>query len=213
MATSPAALSARERDEAISLLQYESDTGVFIDDAELQAVAHAVRLARRVFPDGHDITVRWGTGIRLRLTDSAAHHLTQRLPVGWHHTLGLAAVDSLHAALGVTRVAVHTWGLGARRRWILIPAFPRPVYRNAVASLYYGIPAVQVDAELLAGDGGGLSLARTATGYRVGFSRKWGDCLAGCIHKHHWVFDVNLRTRRVTKIRDDGDPWPIPPAA
>jgi hypothetical protein len=217
--TTPAPLTASERAEVVSLIEGDTGRGLYIADAEMENVTRALRLVRQAFPDGHDITPRRGAGLALQLTDSAARGIERRFPVGWQgdtvlRTLGIASIDSLHAALGVQGVELYTRKFGPQRTWFLAPAFPRPIYRNEAANRYSQIQDVRVDnAGFMLGDGGGLSLVRTATGYQFDFSRKWGDCLAGCIHGHVWVFDVNLRTNRVTKVRDSGDPWPIPPAA
>ena len=77
-------------------------------------------------------------------------------------------------------------------------------------SRYEGISAVRSDLDVFIGGNSELTHTRTRTGYEVGFIHRWGDCPAGCINAHYTVFDVNLRTHRVTKIRDDGTPLPAP---
>ena len=44
-------------------------------------------------------------------------------------------------------------------------------------------------------------------GYEVSLTLGWGDCPAGCINHHTWVFDV-AADGSVTKAGESGDPLP-----
>ena len=44
-------------------------------------------------------------------------------------------------------------------------------------------------------------------GFRITFTNGWGDCPAGCINKHNWVFEVGA-TGVVTPAGESGDPVP-----
>jgi hypothetical protein len=44
-------------------------------------------------------------------------------------------------------------------------------------------------------------------GYEISLTLGWGDCPAGCINHHTWVFDV-AADGTVTKTTDSGDPVP-----
>jgi hypothetical protein len=58
----------------------------------------------------------------------------------------------------------------------------------------------------------GLSRWWTATplvtgGYRVELTVGWGDCMAGCIERHIWTFEVDA-SGGVTLVSETGDPVP-----
>ncbi|WP_156799116.1 hypothetical protein [Gemmatimonas aurantiaca] len=208
---------ARERYEATVLLQTDSGKGPFIADAAIDTIVRVLRLARRAFPEGADITVRSHTGITVELYGTAAQFMESRFPVDWQgdtvlQFTAIPELDSLHARLGVRQVSVRAVAFMRRRTWLVDPRFPSPIYINEVSRMYEQIPGVRqwTFGTLMMGDWGGLTLARVVNGYRLGLSRRWGDCLSGCIHQHSWVFEIDLRTDRVVKVRDDGDPWPIP---
>jgi len=42
-------------------------------------------------------------------------------------------------------------------------------------------------------------------GWRITITKGWGDCQAGCISRHTWVFEVNLQGT-VTLVEESGDP-------
>ena len=44
-------------------------------------------------------------------------------------------------------------------------------------------------------------------GFRITFTSGWGDCPAGCINKHNWVFEVTA-SGAVTLAGETGDPLP-----
>ena len=58
----------------------------------------------------------------------------------------------------------------------------------------------------------GMSRWWTATplvtgGYRVELTVGWGDCMAGCIERHIWTFEVDA-SGGVTLVSETGDPVP-----
>ena len=44
-------------------------------------------------------------------------------------------------------------------------------------------------------------------GYRVELTLGWGDCMAGCIERHVWTFDVDA-SGGVKLVSETGDPVP-----
>jgi hypothetical protein len=40
-------------------------------------------------------------------------------------------------------------------------------------------------------------------GVRVEFSVGWGDCPAGCIFRHYWLFEYRVKGERI------GEDWPL----
>jgi hypothetical protein len=44
-------------------------------------------------------------------------------------------------------------------------------------------------------------------GWQVTVTKGWGDCQAGCIERHTWVFAVDA-TGTVTLVSEEGDPLP-----
>ena len=58
----------------------------------------------------------------------------------------------------------------------------------------------------------GMSRWWTATplvtgGYRVELTVGWGDCMAGCIERHVWIFEVDA-SGGVKLVSETGDPVP-----
>ena len=56
------------------------------------------------------------------------------------------------------------------------------------------------------------SVAPSDDGWTVTIEIGWGDCPAGCIDRHHWVYGVT-RAGAVSLLREDGPPLPagVPP--
>jgi hypothetical protein len=61
-----------------------------------------------------------------------------------------------------------------------------------------------VDPNLI-GQSAWYEVSPAAVGWRVTVTIGWGDCPAGCINRHAWVFDVDGRGS-VTLIEEFGDP-------
>ena len=51
------------------------------------------------------------------------------------------------------------------------------------------------------------SESMAAGGFRITFTSGWGDCPAGCINKHNWVFEVSA-AGVVAPAGESGDPLP-----
>jgi hypothetical protein len=49
-------------------------------------------------------------------------------------------------------------------------------------------------------------VAQTADGFHVGITMGWGDCMAGCISRHIWEYDVST-DGTITGPAESGDPW------
>jgi hypothetical protein len=205
----------QERLEAIGLLQLEMGRGPFIPEAAIDSMISTLRLVRRAFPEIADITESGDQEFPVRLSDTLGVYMGRRFPDGWEgdtivSSTGIPVLDSLNASLKVEKVWAKATAFGRRTYWLLAPEFPRPIYWREVADMYSRIPGVGVWVLSVRVDGGEMSAERTATGYQFKFSQRWGDCPSGCINGHYWVFDFNARTKRVTKLREYGNPWPIP---
>jgi hypothetical protein len=59
----------------------------------------------------------------------------------------------------------------------------------------------------LIGQGSWWEATETAQGYDVTVQIGWGDCEAGCISRHTWVYSV-ARDGTVTIVSEQGDPLP-----
>ena len=47
---------------------------------------------------------------------------------------------------------------------------------------------------------------KTADGYRVAITMGWGDCMAGCISRHTWIFEVSA-DGSIGQPTESGDPF------
>jgi hypothetical protein len=59
----------------------------------------------------------------------------------------------------------------------------------------------------LIGQGSWWDVTKTAQGYEVTVQIGWGDCQAGCISRHTWVYSV-ARDGTVRLVSEQGDPLP-----
>ncbi|MFQ6087766.1 MAG: hypothetical protein ACE5K0_02545 [Candidatus Methanofastidiosia archaeon] len=50
-----------------------------------------------------------------------------------------------------------------------------------------------------------IEVEKTKDGFELTFFKGWGDCPAGCISRHYWVFEVSAF--KVLKITEYGDPF------
>jgi hypothetical protein len=48
----------------------------------------------------------------------------------------------------------------------------------------------------------------TTGGYEIAITVGWGDCMAGCIERHVWTYDVSPEGT-VELIAEQGDPVPV----
>jgi hypothetical protein len=57
----------------------------------------------------------------------------------------------------------------------------------------------------LIGQSAWYEVSPAVVGWRITVTKGWGDCQAGCISRHSWVFDVDP-TGAVTLVEERGDP-------
>jgi hypothetical protein len=86
---------------------------------------------------------------------------------------------------------------------------PTPITRQQAVDL-----ALATDPQLagigpldpdLIGQAAWYEVSPAAVGWRVTVTKGWGDCMAGCISRHVWVFDVDGQGA-VTLVEERGDP-------
>jgi len=76
---------------------------------------------------------------------------------------------------------------------------------------FHGIEAVNPD--IVGASAWWTAEAIADGGYRITITRGWGDCPAGCISRHTWVYSVTA-DGQVTLESEAGDPMPagtLPP--
>lgn len=221
-ATAP--LGAEARRTAVSVLQ-DASSGLFVSEPEISQVATAIQRLRAEYSDLRSIEANSGSSIELRFTDSVARAVHQRLPAQRRDSvdpggarwvgdtivahLRLQGLDRVNATLGVTRGSLLVWD---ERRSVLYPHFARPVNRAAAANMYQGAPEIRSAVYgMTIGDGDDIRATRDSTGLTLHFSKGWGDCPAGCINRHHWIYHLRWRDGRLTKLREYGTPIPAQP--
>jgi hypothetical protein len=59
----------------------------------------------------------------------------------------------------------------------------------------------------LVGQAAWYEVADAADGWQISIRLGWGDCPAGCISQHRWVYGVN-RSGEVSRLSEDGDALP-----
>lgn len=66
-----------------------------------------------------------------------------------------------------------------------------PVNSVGLSAAFEGISGVRyAESNRLVGDGGDIRASVLDNGIRLRYSRAWGDCPAGCIHRTTWTFRV-----------------------
>lgn len=89
----------------------------------------------------------------------------------------------------------------------LLLHFPLPYHPVVLASIYRTAPGVRyAEPNSIGGDNNDITCLDPG---RYRFRRAWGDCPAGCMYQHVWVFSVE--GGMVTLLEEYGDPVPDPP--
>lgn len=102
---------------------------------------------------------------------------------------GYAAVDALVERWQLEPVRFYRWSVG--RAAVLRSS--RPLNVAALGSRFEEIRGVRhADPNHVGGDGHDIEAELAADGWRLDYSVGWGDCPAGCIHRHHWVFRISV---------------------
>jgi hypothetical protein len=95
----------------------------------------------------------------------------------------------------------------ADRTWFRV-TFGQPLSMDRLAAQLRtaspNIPAVQPNA--FAGDGDNIVASSSSVGRVLTFSKGWGDCPSGCIHRHSW--EVTIAPSGALSVREFGDPLP-----
>lgn len=201
--------------EARGLLQ-DVDTALFLDERDLHEVAIALRRVRARHPVIRGI----GAGPRpdrvdVLLADSAAAIVLARFAAGTLDHSGVAStgfsrIDSVSAVLGAR--TTRQWVLFGRLAF-LSPEIPGWVNVHRAGALYEQLPEVRSAPwwlDPVGYSGGHIQLQRIPGGWRLTFTRGWGDCPSGCIYYRAYTFDYDPRSGRVAKVGESGDPYPPP---
>ncbi|OQY29970.1 MAG: hypothetical protein B6244_01545 [Candidatus Cloacimonetes bacterium 4572_55] len=86
--------------------------------------------------------------------------------------------------------------------------FVRPINMPILVESYKKLEGVAfAEIDRAAGDGDNIVLKRDGEGWELTFIRGWGDCPAGCIHKHFWDFRFD-KEGSITEFKERGDPVP-----
>ena len=67
--------------------------------------------------------------------------------------------------------------------------------------------AIQLTPDIIGASKWWMAEPLAAGGYRIELTIGWGDCPAGCIHRHVWTFDVDAMGK-VTLVNESGDEVP-----
>jgi hypothetical protein len=67
--------------------------------------------------------------------------------------------------------------------------------------------AMEQDPELIGGSKWWTATPLPGGGYQIVMTVGWGDCMAGCIERHTWTFNV-APDGSIEKVADEGDPVP-----
>jgi len=86
--------------------------------------------------------------------------------------------------------------------------FAKPYNADELVKVYSQLPGVKyAEADRMVGDGDRVVRevkSREIVHYT--FSKGWGDCPSGCIHRHFW--EIQVEDKKVTLIKEHGDPLP-----
>lgn len=100
---------------------------------------------------------------------------------------GYEPVDVLVRGWDLEPVRFHAWSTGPGA--VLRSA--RPLNVAALAARFEEIEGIRsARPNGAVGDGNDIEAESESGGWRLDYSVGWGDCPAGCIHRHHWLFRV-----------------------
>ena len=78
---------------------------------------------------------------------------------------------------------------------------------NAFPTLFNGITGIRhVEPNWITGDGSEISAQDSSGTLVLTYSIGWGDCPAGCINRHYWLFEITESA--VTFLKETGDALP-----
>lgn len=101
---------------------------------------------------------------------------------------GVPAVDSLIDRYDMALKRFYDFGLG--RPWAVLSA-GRPLNAAALAARFRGLSGVRyADPDVAFGDGNDIRARESDDALLLDYSIGFGDCPAGCIHRHTWTFRV-----------------------
>ncbi len=117
---------------------------------------------------------------------------------------GNPAADSLVVSFGLEVARVYSFSSG---QYVLLRA-ARPVNTPALARRLAELEGViSADPNGAGGDGNDIRAELAKDGWFLDYSAAYGDCPAGCIHRHIWRFHADVRGT-VRFIGSRGDPAP-----
>jgi hypothetical protein len=198
----PIRIDDAARQEAIGALS-GSGRGPLLSEADIQEVARGLEAIRRQEP-----VLRHVKGYPQRVEISVPDSVAVRLPGSERRrdtvvaATGIAPIDSVSRELRVADVAI-SWSYEI----LLQPRFTRPVDAAAARAMYMHLHQAQFPMPgITAGNYTGVG-ARFGDGViHYEFGAYWGDCMAGCIHRHAWHYTWDPRTGAVRKVSEAGDP-------
>ena len=213
------ALSTRDWQDAVNLLQSNDTSRVLLDSLLVADVAAGLARIRAAYPETSVMEVGPDrTYLVITLDSAASVEITQRADDDYSQRTLVAAYQSSCIAAMLDSIA-HP--LGALRRefrvehpsWVEIRLyFRRPVDVWPVAWQYRRLPHVRfAGPEMYLGGGDGIGLENQDPLLRFFFVQRWGDCPAGCLHWHATPITYDRRTGKMHKEPDIGDPYPTEP--
>lgn len=119
---------------------------------------------------------------------------------------GNPAVDTLITEYDLSLRSYHRWSSYDAA----VLRSEAPLYIPALAELFARIDGVRyAEPNGFGGDSDDIRATVLTHGWQLDFSVGYGDCPAGCIHRHTWSFEVES-SGRVTFLGASGDPAPEP---
>ncbi|HYD55259.1 MAG TPA: SIMPL domain-containing protein [Gemmatimonadaceae bacterium] len=214
----------RDERDAVAILQ-GVDSALRIRPAQVQAVARALRAARRAYPQLADIQPQERSAwLVVAIRDSAAPTIVRvstrdrdaPTDTEWLVPLrrvGVTRIDSLNTAFGVTRVSRDRDGLNLHMRLPDDPLLNLP----ALAERYMRLPEVMGAFGDPWFDGGYTYVRLFDKGARLllQFDRGGGDCPAGCTEWDHYYVAYDTASGRAvleaSRLHAERDRWPRMP--
>jgi len=210
----PAATSVELELAAAALA--DSSSGPFFQRDRLETGVAVLRWIHTHYPETRNVEAGADLSLQFRMPDSLFKRLFDTTVAAtsgdrWLQPprTGLPDFDRITDAVGGAK-GIHVQGLP--QVFAVVTVYYRePVNVPGVARAYASLrPAIDISPMqgIRIGGGDRIHIEAGDSLWTVQIMMGWGDCMAGCINWHSWMFQYRPRTGKIEAVSDSGPPVP-----